>query len=120
PSSVRNPSVSAVAGEAIGDGVVNGTIGDETGEGITEGDGEIGSEPDVHSGEGGVYTSGAGGGYVSQTLVQIQNPVRPQTYSIPDPPLMLTLSVLTLHTQVLKARSQLSLQPKLPATDLQV
>nr|GEX84270.1 hypothetical protein [Tanacetum cinerariifolium] len=41
-------------GEAIGDGTVNGIIGDETDEGTTEGDGEIKSEPDVHSGECGV------------------------------------------------------------------
>ncbi|GKD34906.1 hypothetical protein Tco_1250415, partial [Tanacetum coccineum] len=51
---VMNPLVSAIAGEAIGDGTVNGIMGDETGEGITKGDGEMGSKPDVHSFEGGV------------------------------------------------------------------
>nr|GFA14442.1 hypothetical protein [Tanacetum cinerariifolium] len=36
-------------GEAIGDGTVNGIISDETCEGTTEGDGEMGSKPDAHS-----------------------------------------------------------------------
>ncbi|GKE88450.1 hypothetical protein Tco_1565925 [Tanacetum coccineum] len=31
------------------------------GDGTTKGDGEMGSKPDVYSGEGGVYTGGAGG-----------------------------------------------------------
>ncbi|GJW86193.1 hypothetical protein Tco_0161533 [Tanacetum coccineum] len=36
-------------------------IGDEMGDGSSDGDREIGSEPDVHSGKGGVCTGGAGG-----------------------------------------------------------
>ncbi|GJW37204.1 hypothetical protein Tco_0060124 [Tanacetum coccineum] len=47
---------------AQGDGTVKGIIGDEMGDGSSDGDGEIGSEPDVYSGEGGVCTGGAGGG----------------------------------------------------------
>ncbi|GJY05456.1 ribonuclease H-like domain-containing protein [Tanacetum coccineum] len=54
PSRVKNPSLSAVAGVAIGDGTINGIMGDETDEGTIEGDKERGSELDVHSGEGGV------------------------------------------------------------------
>nr|GFA35322.1 hypothetical protein [Tanacetum cinerariifolium] len=40
--------------EAIGDGTVSDIIGDEIGEGAIEGAGETGSEPDDHSGDGGV------------------------------------------------------------------
>ncbi|GJX05415.1 hypothetical protein Tco_0191331 [Tanacetum coccineum] len=49
-------------GVAIGDGTVNDIRGDEMGDGTSECDGEMGSEPDVHSGEGDVCTGGAGGG----------------------------------------------------------
>ncbi|GKF77612.1 hypothetical protein Tco_0230082 [Tanacetum coccineum] len=65
---LRNPSVLAVAGVATGDGIVKSIIGDEIGDGTSEGDGEMGSEPDVHSGEGGVYTGGAGGVYVGTSI----------------------------------------------------
>ncbi|GKE34257.1 hypothetical protein Tco_1453579 [Tanacetum coccineum] len=50
----QNPSVSTVAGVATGDGTISSIMGDEIGEGTIEGDGEIGSKPDVQSGEGGV------------------------------------------------------------------
>ncbi|GJX76929.1 reverse transcriptase domain-containing protein [Tanacetum coccineum] len=60
--SVRNPSVSTAAGVATGDGTVKGIIGDEMGNGSSDGDEEMGSEPDVYSGERGVCTGGAGGG----------------------------------------------------------
>ncbi|GKD05330.1 hypothetical protein Tco_1180304 [Tanacetum coccineum] len=43
-----------VAGEATSDGMVSGIMGDKIGEGTVEGAGEIGSEPDDHSGDGGV------------------------------------------------------------------
>ncbi|GJQ97186.1 hypothetical protein Tco_0008325 [Tanacetum coccineum] len=59
---VRNPSVSTAVGVAIGDGTVKGIIGDEMGDGSSDDDGEMGSELDVYSGEGGVCTGGAGGG----------------------------------------------------------
>ncbi|GKG43147.1 hypothetical protein Tco_0479831, partial [Tanacetum coccineum] len=49
-----NPSVLAVTGEATGDGSINGIMDEEIGKGTTEGDGEMGSELDVHLGEGGV------------------------------------------------------------------
>ncbi|GKG27244.1 hypothetical protein Tco_0402947, partial [Tanacetum coccineum] len=62
PNSVKNPSVSAVTDEATCDGTVSGIIGDEIGEGTIKGAGEMGSEPDDHSGDGGVCAGGAGGG----------------------------------------------------------
>ncbi|GJZ70348.1 hypothetical protein Tco_0633898 [Tanacetum coccineum] len=53
-SYLSNKAVSAVAGEATGNGTVNGIMNDEIGEGTIEGAGEIGSEPDDYSGDGGV------------------------------------------------------------------
>nr|GEX62543.1 retrovirus-related Pol polyprotein from transposon TNT 1-94 [Tanacetum cinerariifolium] len=42
-------AVDVAIGEAICDGIVNDIMGDETGKGTIEGNGEMGSEPDVHS-----------------------------------------------------------------------
>ncbi|GJS91563.1 hypothetical protein Tco_0774199 [Tanacetum coccineum] len=56
-----------VVGVATGDGTVRGIVGDEMGEGTVEGAGEIGSEPDDHSGDNGVCTGGAGGGLRCRT-----------------------------------------------------
>ncbi|GJU78189.1 hypothetical protein Tco_1275259 [Tanacetum coccineum] len=41
---------------STGDGTVKGIIGDEMGDGSSDGDEEMGSEPDVYSSEGGVCT----------------------------------------------------------------
>nr|GFB56987.1 hypothetical protein [Tanacetum cinerariifolium] len=54
PNLVKNPSASAIAGEATGDGTVSGIMGDEIGEGTIEGVREIGSERDDHLGDDGV------------------------------------------------------------------
>ncbi|GKA60058.1 hypothetical protein Tco_0759371, partial [Tanacetum coccineum] len=53
-SYLLNKAVSAVAGEATGDGTVNGIMGDEIGKGTIEGAGETRSEPDDHSRNGSV------------------------------------------------------------------
>ncbi|GKE38995.1 hypothetical protein Tco_1462400, partial [Tanacetum coccineum] len=57
-----NPSLSAIAGEAVGDGTVSGIMDDEIGEGTIDGVGETGSEPDDHSGDGGVRMGGTSNG----------------------------------------------------------
>ncbi|GJU93645.1 hypothetical protein Tco_1318401 [Tanacetum coccineum] len=72
---------------SIGYGTVKGTIGAKMGNGMSECDGEMGSKPDVHSGEGGICTSGAGSGYLGLYM-----PSEPwsdtQTYVYILPPLM--------------------------------
>ncbi|GKG39644.1 hypothetical protein Tco_0463789, partial [Tanacetum coccineum] len=52
---------------ATGDGMVNDIKGDETGDGTSECDREIESEPSVQSGEGGICTGGADGRLKSRT-----------------------------------------------------
>ncbi|GKA45063.1 hypothetical protein Tco_0737859 [Tanacetum coccineum] len=52
-------------------------MGDVIGEGTTEGDGDMGSEPDVYSGEDGVCTGGAGGGSNTSSIKKAFNPNNP-------------------------------------------
>nr|GEV91509.1 hypothetical protein [Tanacetum cinerariifolium] len=51
--SVKNLLVSAIAGEATGDGTVSGIMGDEIGKRTIDGAEETGSKPEDHSGDGG-------------------------------------------------------------------
>ncbi|GJS65102.1 hypothetical protein Tco_0679666 [Tanacetum coccineum] len=62
PTSWSSSTRMVAARVATSDGTINDIRGDETGDGTSECDGEMGSKPDVHSGEGNVYTGGAGGG----------------------------------------------------------
>ncbi|GJT00711.1 hypothetical protein Tco_0821880 [Tanacetum coccineum] len=61
-SSTGMVAVGVATSEAIGDGMVSDTMGDELSEGTTKGARETGSKPDDHSSDGGVSAGGAGDG----------------------------------------------------------